>query len=78
MFDSVPFQIDFTLEGFGGTDGRLLAVEARTAHDRFGLTHETILRAEHPNGKLIPRAVGLSPHESAIDDRLGVHGAGNQ
>ena len=34
----LPFN-RFTLERFGGTEGKLLAVEARTAHDRFGLTH---------------------------------------
>ena len=31
----------FTLERFGGTEGRLLACWARTAHDRFGLTHSS-------------------------------------
>jgi hypothetical protein len=39
----VPFN-QFTLEGFGGTAGRLLAVEARAAHDRLGLTHDLSLR----------------------------------
>ena len=28
-----------TLEGLGGKSVQVLAVEARTAHDRFGLTH---------------------------------------
>jgi hypothetical protein len=36
----VPFN-QFTLERFGGIAGRLLAVEARAAHDRFDLTHKT-------------------------------------
>ena len=35
----VPFN-QFTLDRLGGTAGRLLAVEARTAHDRFGLTYK--------------------------------------
>jgi hypothetical protein len=34
----VPFN-RFTLERFGGTDGRLLADKARAAHDRFDLTY---------------------------------------
>ena len=39
--------VNFTLEGVGRNLRRLLAVEARTAHDRFGLTYrlETTLNA---------------------------------
>src|SRR5208337_1326856 len=35
----------FTLERLGGIAGRLLACEARAAHDRLGLTYKSILRA---------------------------------
>jgi len=33
--------------------GRLLAVEARTAHDRFGLTHSEIVHVRGPISKAI-------------------------
>jgi len=36
--------------------GRLLAVEARTAHDRFGLTHKGIVRESRTIGKAIRAA----------------------
>jgi hypothetical protein len=44
--------INFTLERFGDTAGRLLAVEARTAHVRLGLTYVFIVRAEAGISKL--------------------------
>jgi hypothetical protein len=47
----VPFN-QFTLERFGGIAGRLLAVEARAAHDRFDLTHRAIVHAESTIRKL--------------------------
>ena len=31
-------------ERFGSTEGRLLAVEARAAHDRLGLTYPVMVR----------------------------------
>jgi hypothetical protein len=40
VFTCVPSLI-VTLEGVGRNLRRLLAVEARTAHDRFGLTHNS-------------------------------------
>ena len=52
----VPFN-RFTLERFGSTEGRLLAFEARAAHDRFGLTHGEIVQAERTISKAIHRAV---------------------
>jgi hypothetical protein len=48
----VPFN-QFTLERLGGTAGRLQAVEARAAHDRFGLTHHLMVRASPRIGKRI-------------------------
>jgi hypothetical protein len=44
MLFFVPYCV-FTLEGIGRNLRRLLAVEARTAHDRFGQTYVVMLRA---------------------------------
>jgi hypothetical protein len=38
------FLFEVTLEGVGRNLRRLLAVKARAAHDRFGLTHNSMLR----------------------------------
>jgi hypothetical protein len=64
---TVPFQIDFTLERFGGTEGRLLAVEARAAHDRFGLTHTGIVRDAGTISKAIRPFVALQFEISILD-----------
>jgi len=54
----VFLSIEITLERFGGTDGRVLAVEASAAHDRLGLTHPDILRVECRIGNVVPPAMG--------------------
>jgi hypothetical protein len=55
----IPFN-RFTLERLGGIAGRLLAVEARTAHDRLGLTYTGMVREGVTNRKLIVRNAMLS------------------
>jgi len=45
MVLGVPLVNQFTLERFGGTAGRILAVEASAAaDDRLGLTHTNMVR----------------------------------
>jgi hypothetical protein len=58
-----------TLEGFGRKLGRVLAVEARAAHDRFGLTHMFMVRAKPTVSKLIRGTI------AAGDDRRHDFGA---
>ena len=54
----VPYLI-VTLEGVGRNLRRLLAVEARTAHDRFGLTHTVIVRGMYTISKPIRSATHI-------------------
>jgi hypothetical protein len=63
--------INFTLERFGDTAGRLLAVEARTAHVRFGLTYVFIVRAEAGISKLEWEWEGLRVRIVASTDKPG-------
>jgi hypothetical protein len=49
----------FTLERFGDTAGRLLAVKARTAHVRFGLTYTFMVQAVVGISKLNTSAVEI-------------------
>src|ERR1017187_1258004 len=56
----------FTLERFGDTAGRLLAVKARTAHVRFGLTYTFMVQAVVGISKLNTSAVEI---ESGSDFR---------
>jgi hypothetical protein len=67
----VPFLI-VTLEGFGRKLRRLLAVEARAAHDRFGLTHTWILHAMPGLGNLIPYFASQGLDE--VHDSCGPNG----
>jgi hypothetical protein len=49
--------------------GRLLAVEARTAHDRFGLTHTAIVREAWPIRKVI-RSSLFTPESQSHGENL--------
>ena len=66
----VPFN-RFTLERFGSSEGRLLAVKAGAAHDRFGLTYIGMVRAECAISKLV---AGISAPERPPHALLGGDG----
>ena len=67
----VPFN-QFTLERFGGIAGRLLAVEARAAHDRLGLTYITMVPVDHRISKVIAisKAISAPLAHPKIEERV--------
>jgi hypothetical protein len=60
MLIQVSFSIDLRWRDSEVLKGRLLAVEARAAHDRLGLTHTGMLREARTIRKVIRPAVTSS------------------